>query len=74
MDSKYEIEKNISMPKARSSKYNFPFDEMEIGNSFFVDKSEFSRARASASIYGKANNKKFETRVGAKGGRVWRTK
>lgn len=77
-----EIEKNIPIPKAiqvgRRSKY--PFDDMEIGDSFAVDKSEVARVRASATNHNCKPGKNFEKRhfgvLKLEDGsyRCWRTK
>ena len=76
-EDKYKIEKNIKIPKRKggySSKY--PWDEMEIGDSFL-----FTKDIKSGSIYSlvsqsnaKRSPKHFAAREVDGGIRIWRTK
>lgn len=68
--SDMKIEKGVPMPKnKRATKY--PFAEMEVGDSFYVEPDNGS-IHAAASWYGKRNNKKFATRKEGEGRRIWR--
>ena len=77
-----KIEKNIPVPPVqkigRSGKKHggnnrlYPFGEMEIGDSIFVDLSNWKKARDAAFQYGKRNNLKFTTRKTDCGVRIWR--
>lgn len=65
-----EIDKNIPVPKINSK---FPFDKMEVGDSFFTD-----TLNVSSNAYGWAkkysNNKiKFKQRKEGNGMILWRT-
>lgn len=63
------IEKNVPLPTAS---YKYPFDSMELGDSFHVKTNKIS---ASVYVYNKANkDKKFVSRKDGDGYRVWRTK
>ena len=67
------IEKNIPISNdGRLCKY--PFDQMEVGDSFFVPKDEAEKARSSAWKYAKRKGMRFETRKEKDGARIWRTK
>ena len=67
----YEIEKGIEVPNyERYRKY--PFEGMEIGDSFLVPHEMKNRVQASASSYGRRKNKRFLTRTVESGVRVWR--
>ena len=80
----YKIEKNIpipSIPKKNLLKY--PFNEMEIGDSFFVPwseeekKSKLRMQRKRTSILGsarnlKSNKIKIKTRKSEDGIRIWK--
>lgn len=75
------IQKNIPVPPAAvGRKRLYPFQEMEVGDSFFQqgDNPELLRSRVagSASVYGKASGKKFISRIvqedSVPGIRVWR--
>jgi len=71
----YEIEKGIEIPKVvRAAKpCKYPWKTMEIGDSFFVERSarEMSSMIAHA---GKRWGKKFTVRTVDGGSRVWRIK
>lgn len=69
MKNTYTIENEIPVPPHQNSKY--PWDTLEVGQSFLVDpagKSMFS----SASLAGKKRGKKFIGRKVGSGVRVWR--
>jgi len=66
-----KIDKNIPIPNR--SKY--PFAEMEVGDSIFIDKTTTqSSVCQMAYTYGKKNNKKFTSRTEGNGVRIWRIK
>lgn len=65
------IDKNVPMKRARAqSKY--PFGDMDIGDSFFVEKGR-KQVACAASSYGKRNRKKYAVRAEGDGARCWRT-
>lgn len=72
----FKIEKGIPLKQRRS----YPFEEMEVGDSFFVgfEEGNPNNVRAavysSASSYGSRHNKRFATRIQGDGVRVWRTR
>lgn len=71
----YEIQKNVQLPPVqrsggRSSKY--PFGEMTVGDSFFVDNVDPKLVQQAAAAYGRRHNVKFETRRCDGGIRVWK--
>jgi hypothetical protein len=81
----YKIEKGIDIPKStnngkRGNPRRYPFDKMEIGDSFFVESKNLSKARNSitscAAIYTKKHNPeaKFMSLTIENGIRVWRIK
>lgn len=65
------IEKNVPLP-TNTVKAKYPFEAMEVGDSFFVD-------RKPATLYGAARRaavrltRKFAVREAEGGSRVWRT-
>jgi len=67
---KYKIEKNIPIPV----KSNYPFDEMEIGDSFEIDIREKSKASGAFRRYcEKRPPLKFSLRtIDEKHARIWR--
>lgn len=80
---KYTIEKNIPYPEAPVKKRKYPFDKMEVSDSFFVSKDkEISikelqmRLNNAACNYCRTHDKskKFKTAQLEKGVRVWRIK
>lgn len=74
----YEIEKNIPLMGARKSVLKYPFQDMEIGDSFFIPKGATKHVSASVQSCIKAYNKyynkdiKVVTRREETGVRVWR--
>ena len=73
----FEIEKGIAVPAAR---FKYPWAEMEIGDSFFVEPGERSLTKMHGHLsslgnhYGKPRGMKFTTRQVDGGVRVWRVK
>jgi hypothetical protein len=83
-DLTFKIEKGVPPPKARghTKPLKYPWDQMEVGESILVpitsqDQDErrrlYQTARCAAYSYGKRKKRKYETRVVAKGIRIWRT-
>ncbi len=68
--SKFVIEKDIPAPKGRNTKY--PFDDMEIGDSFVAPNTARSNLSAAASAAGRKLRRKFVTADTENGPRVWR--
>lgn len=71
----FEIEKGVPIPEiTHASKY--PFEKMEVGDSFFVEGDEAkNRLYSSASVYSKRHGgkTKFVVRGVDGGARCWRT-
>lgn len=79
----YEIEKNVPIPDVATKQHQnkkYPFDNMDVGDSFLVQSSKDAHYKtrhaiaAYASVYGKKNGKKF-TSLGNESDftvRVWR--
>lgn len=81
--SKFEIEANVPMPtKTRGTRKSaFPFDQLEIGQSFFVPNSNFKSGDAAKSLASTVNNankqhskETGEMRTNRKGNQVPATK
>ena len=75
------IEKDVSFPEVHS-KFNFPWPEMEVGDSVFVKAGKTEtvdmlkrKVKGSARYYGVKSDKKFSALVNREkdGVRVWRT-
>ena len=67
----FTIEKNVPMPKtSRVSKY--PFDKLEVGDSFLVAGGKKGTVAAAANAAAKRLERKFTVRVVEDGVRVWR--
>jgi hypothetical protein len=78
-----QIEKNIPIPEPKKRKTKYPFQQMEVGDSFFYPlKEECNTAllqmklNNAACTYCRKNNegKKFKTTQLKSGVRVWRIK
>ena len=51
----------------------YPFSQMKVKDSFYVDGSEqYARARIAAYSYGRRNGSTFSCRAEVEGGRIWR--
>ena len=75
----YKVEKDVPIPEnvSRGSKSKYPWDEMEVGDSFFVadaDKRKKKSISATISQHRKLNKNfgRFVTRSIDGGLRVWR--
>lgn len=67
-----KIDKGIPVPdESRGANGKYPFADLEIGDSFFVNVKQVAVC-SSAAGYGKRHNKKFTTRSENGGTRVWR--
>lgn len=65
----FTVEKNVPLPGMHGNQ-RYPFDTMEVGDSFLADKP--LAAQRSAHQYGMRHGKKFVTRTEAGGMRIWR--
>jgi hypothetical protein len=66
-----KIEKNIPIPEITSKRY--PFDEMEVGDSFLVPPLQVPSARSLMSYTNrKDKSKSFMSRTSEDGIRIWR--
>ncbi len=74
--SGFKIEKNVPLPGRTAARNNrYPFDDMEVGDSFHVpaDKLVLRGLRASVRYKSAKSGKRFATRKLASGDcRVWR--
>ncbi len=70
----YQIESNIPIPELAGRKPpKYPFDSMNVGDSFRVSAEEVKSARQSAFAYARRKNVKFSTRHDGDGLRIWKT-
>lgn len=76
------IDKNIDLPRRDGKKPHYPFDSLEVGDSFFISASELiygvklqTKLSIAAYMYRqrKQNGRMFATRQLENGVRVWRT-
>lgn len=65
-----KIEKGIPIRQY----YKYPFGDMEVGDSFFMENIKTSDVSNPASHYGATHNMKFICRKEGSGARVWRIK
>lgn len=75
MMSEFTIEKGIPVPKqiGAGRKTKYPFDLMEVGDSFLVTDLKVKTISRSCGTYGKRLERKFTSRTVDGGVRVWRT-
>ena len=75
----YQIEKGVAIPARNFKKSRYPFNEMDVGDSFIVPitgskRTTQTRLSASAASYSRyKQGRKFTVRVVENGFRVWRT-
>lgn len=70
------VEKNVPFPTKAVRSFKYPFGHMEVGDSFAVPGSSYSRIYSAASHYGKRSKTKFIVRKipGTDEIRCWRIK
>ena len=74
------VQKNIPINNVRETKSKYPFNEMDVGDSFFVKcdaetiTSKRSTVMSSSIYYGRMAGKKFTSRTFPDGFRIWRVK
>ena len=75
-----QIDKNIPVPEPKQKPTQYPFETMEVGDSFLVKSEEgktgkqlSQRISPSASRHAKLTNRKYTLRIVEGGVRVWRT-
>lgn len=70
----YEIEKNVPLPP-RASKRKYPFDSMEVGDSFLAPVEERQNVARAVTIENQKAGARFSVRTmkDRSGIRVWRT-
>jgi hypothetical protein len=75
MMNEFHIEKGIPVPKqvGAGRKNKYPFDAMEVGDSFFIKDGKVKTLSRSCGTYGKRLERKFTSRTVEGGARVWRT-
>lgn len=71
-NSKIKIERNIPIPVEKGRKY--PFKEMEIGDSFYVEGVKHNSLSGVATVIGYRLGMKFIVRRWKTGLRCWRVK
>lgn len=71
--SEYKIEKGVPMPERGVRSIRYPFEQMEVGDSFTYLAAEDALVRSAAHRNTKATGKRFAVRkLSASGGRCWR--
>ena len=72
--NEFHIEKGIPVPKMTGAgrKNKYPFDAMEVGDSFFIKDGKVKTLSRSCGTYGKRLERKFTSRTVDGGARVWR--
>lgn len=69
----YKIDKDVPRPACGSGVRHFPFNEMEVGDSFAIPFAEAQRVRTAATNYGIKHGIKFSVlKVDSETSRCWR--
>lgn len=66
------IEKNIPIPAKILKPYLYPFEDMEVGDSFRVSSEKAGSVRSSSLSFGVKNSMKFAVRKHEEAYRCWR--
>lgn len=66
------VEKGIDVPRKYDCMRIYPFEEMQVGDSFSVEKSLWGALRSSAFKASRSLGRKFTTRVVDNRIRIWR--
>lgn len=61
------------MPARRPRNRRYPFSDMEIGDSIWVERAIAESAKVCAYIHAKRTGKRFAVREEGEGRRIWRT-
>ena len=70
----FEIEKNVKMPElSRGHQGKYPWDEMEVGDSFFIPRDAISGNASQLARHRKARGEAHTVRKVEGGWRIWRT-
>lgn len=72
--SDFKVEKGIRLPKYHTAPRKYPFDEMKVGDSFFIKGIHVSSLDASRQLAEERTGFKFTARTMDGGARVWRIK
>ena len=75
MVKEINLDKNVPLPSKRAQAQVYPFDKMEIGDSFFVDLETGRTVRNRASLMTRSDFRltcRTVTENGIRGVRVWR--
>lgn len=68
-----KIEKDVAMPGGlRFGARTYPFDQMEVGDSFLCNGFERHKLTSAAHSWGRVHQQKFSVRKTAEGYRCWR--
>jgi len=67
-----KIDKNIPFVESKAYTSKYPFNKMNIGDSFLVEVQDERKIASAASYFGTRNSMKFSVRNTDKGLRCWR--
>lgn len=70
--SEFIVDKGVAVAAPARKPYKYPFNEMDIGDSFLARFALEKALRTSASLYGTRHGLKFSVRLMEDGVRVWR--
>jgi hypothetical protein len=73
MTFQYEIEKGVEMPPDKRKTSKYPFEKMEVGDSFFVPEKTAISLQSTCSLYKQKTGYKFILREVDGGVRIWRS-
>lgn len=62
MDTQYKIESGVAMPQTRGRPRKYPLMEIQVGDSFAVERIQVDTIRSAVSWFGRHNNRKYSIR------------
>jgi hypothetical protein len=62
MEAQYKIDRGVAMPESRGRRRKYPLAEMQVGDSFTVNRNEVDALRTAASWFGRRNGRKYSIR------------
>lgn len=72
MSQPFVIEKGVQVQARSEHSRKYPFNEMDIGDSFAIPGDLMTSVRSAATAFGRDHSQKFTVRKDGDGGRCWR--
>ena len=70
--NEFKIEKNVPIPERFGRCKRYPFEKMEVGDSFLAPLDQIESARQSSYYWARKHGRKYKTQRQENGFRIWR--